>query len=209
VLVIVILPGRVRAPNLVVRKQVAQQFLVSLHSLTSMLATLLDYLVSLTTRGDDMSVDALDARILKLFAAEPRVGVLEASRRLGVARGTVQARLDRLQRDGVVRGWGPDIDTSAIGYPVTAFATLQIEQGSGHTTVAEALARIPEVLEVHTITGAEDLWCRIVARSNADLQRVIDQVVIVRGIQRASTVIALAEQIPHRVLPLVEAATSD
>ncbi len=62
-----------------------------------------------------MAVDALDARILGLFAAEPRVGVLEASRRLGVARGTVQARLDRLQRDGVVRGWGPDIDTSAIG----------------------------------------------------------------------------------------------
>jgi len=154
------------------------------------------------------AVDALDARILDLFAAEPRVGVLEASRRLGVARGTIQARLDRLQRDGVVRGWGPDVDTVAIGYPVTAFATLQIEQGSGHTTVAAALAKIPEVLEVHTITGAEDLWCRIVARSNADLQRVIDQVVIVRGIQRASTVIALAEQIPHRVLPLLHAATS-
>ena len=208
-LVIVILPGRVRAPSLVVRTQVAQQFLVSLVRLFSMLRTLLDYLVSLTTAGGCMSVDALDARILRLFAAEPRVGVLEASRRLGVARGTVQARLDRLQRDGVVRGWGPDIATTAIGYPVTAFATLQIEQGSGHTTVAEALARIPEVLEVHTITGAEDLWCRIVARSNADLQRVIDQVVIVRGIQRASTVIALAEQIPHRVLPLVEAATKN
>jgi DNA-binding Lrp family transcriptional regulator len=69
------------------------------------------------------------------------------------------------------------------------------------------LAAIPEVLEVYTITGAEDLWCRIVARSNADLQRVIDQVVIVRGIQRASTVIALAEQVPHRVLPLLHAAT--
>ena len=43
-----------------------------------------------------MAIDALDARISELFAAEPRVGVLEASRRLGVARGTVQARLDRL-----------------------------------------------------------------------------------------------------------------
>ncbi|WP_328996345.1 Lrp/AsnC family transcriptional regulator [Kribbella sp. NBC_01245] len=156
-----------------------------------------------------MAVDELDARILELFATEPRVGVLEASRRLGVARGTVQARLDRLNRDGVVRGWGPDLNTEAIGYPVTAFATLQIEQGTGHTSVAAALAGIPEVLEVYTITGAEDLWCRIVARSNADLQRVIDQVVVVRGIQRASTVIALAEQIPHRTLPLLRAATSD
>jgi DNA-binding Lrp family transcriptional regulator len=154
------------------------------------------------------AVDELDARIVDLFTAEPRIGVLEASRRLGVARGTVQARLDRLRRDGIVRGWGPDVSTTAIGYPVTAFATLQIEQGTGHTAVAEALTGIPEVLEVYTITGAEDLWCRIVARSNADLQRVIDQVVVVRGIQRASTVIALAEQIPYRILPLLHAATT-
>ena len=153
-------------------------------------------------------IDHLDGRILGLFAAEPRVGVLEASRRLGVARGTVQARLDRLARDGVVRGWGPDISTEAVGYPVTAFATLQIEQGTGHTAPAGALADIPEVLEVHTITGAGDLWCRIVARSNTDLQRVIDSVVAVPGIQRASTVIALAEQVPYRVLPLIEEATS-
>jgi DNA-binding Lrp family transcriptional regulator len=152
-------------------------------------------------------VDRLDGRILELFATEPRVGVLEASRRLGVARGTVQARLDRLVRDGVVRGWGPDINTEAVGYPVTAFATLQIEQGTGHPAPAQALAAIPEVLEVHTITGAGDLWCRIVARSNTDLQRVIDAVVAVPGVQRASTVIALAEQVPHRVLPLIAEAT--
>lgn len=152
-------------------------------------------------------VDRLDGRMLALFAAEPRVGVLEASRRLGVARGTVQARLDRLVRDGVVRGWGPDISTDAVGYPVTAFATLQIEQGTGHTAPARALADIPEVLEVHTITGAGDLWCRIVARSNTDLQRVIDAVVAVPAVQRASTVIALAEQVPYRVLPLIAEAT--
>ncbi len=52
-------------------------------------------------------IDRLDGRILDLFSREPRVGVLEASRRLGVARGTVQARLDRLQRDGIVTSWAP------------------------------------------------------------------------------------------------------
>ena len=61
-------------------------------------------------------VDALDARIVEVFAAEPRVGVLECSRRLGVARGTVQARLDRMTRDGVIRGWGPELDPAAMGY---------------------------------------------------------------------------------------------
>ena len=48
----------------------------------------------------------------------------------------------------------------------------------------------------------------MVARSNADLQRVIDQVVAYEGIVRASTIIALAEQIPYRVLPLVRAAAT-
>ena len=73
-------------------------------------------------------VDALDAGIVEMFAAEPRVGVLECSRRLGVARGTVQARLDRLARDGVIRGWGPEVDPAAMGYAVTAFVTLEIRQ---------------------------------------------------------------------------------
>lgn len=133
--------------------------------------------------------------------------MLEASRRLGVARGTVQARLDRLQTRGVVKGFGPDLDTVALGFRVTAFATLEIRQGRGRD-VAEHLSEIPEVLEVHTITGAGDMLCRIVSRDNVDLQRVIDQVVGYDGIVRTSTVIALSSPVPYRVLPLVESAVS-
>jgi DNA-binding Lrp family transcriptional regulator len=150
-------------------------------------------------------MDDLDATLIRLFAAEPRVGVLEASRRLGVARGTVQARLHRLTEAGVIAGWGPELDPEALGYPVTAFLTLEIKQGAGHETVAGHLATIPEVLEAFTITGAGDMWCRVVARSNNDLQRVIDAVLSDSGIVRSSTVIALATQVPYRVLPLLDA----
>lgn len=152
-------------------------------------------------------IDALDARLVLLLAAEPRIGVLEASRRLGIARGTAQARLDRLQSRGVITGFGPDVDPAALGYGVMGFATLEIRQKGGHDAVAEHLAGIPEVLEAYTITGAADLMCRIVARSNADLQRVIDRLVAYDGIVRTSTVIALATQIPYRVLPLVAQAS--
>jgi DNA-binding Lrp family transcriptional regulator len=152
------------------------------------------------------SVDSLDARLLALLAAEPRIGVLECSRRLRVARGTIQARLDRLAERGVVRGFGPEISPAALGYGVMAFVTLEIRQRYGHDPVAAHLTEIPEVLEAHTITGSGDLLCRIVARSNADLQRVIDLVVSYEGIVRAATIIALAEQIPYRTMPLVAAA---
>jgi DNA-binding Lrp family transcriptional regulator len=154
-------------------------------------------------------MDDLDRRLIELFARDPRVGVLEASRRLGVARGTVQARLDKLESSGVVTGYGPELSPEALGYPVTAFLTLEIRQetaqGGGHDAVGAHLAAIPEVLEAHTITGAGDLMVRVVARSNTDLQRVIDLVLAAPAITRSSTVIALATQVPYRVLPLVGA----
>ena len=156
------------------------------------------------------TIDDLDAAILDIFLTSPRIGVLECSRRLGVARGTVQARLDRLSGSGIIKGWGPELEPAAMGFTVTAFATLEIRQGhptgSGHDAVAAHLASIPEVLEAHTITGAGDVFARVVARSNADLQRVIDRLVDFEGIVRTSTVIALATQIRPRVLPLVHEA---
>jgi len=152
-------------------------------------------------------VDQLDAALIELLAAEPRVGVLEASRRLGVARGTVQARLDRMRERGVITGYGPEVNPAALGYEVTAFITLEIRQAGGHDPVAERLAAIPEVLEVHTITGVGDMLCRVVARSNSDLQRVLDAIVSAEGVVRSSTLISLATQVRYRVLPLVRAAS--
>jgi DNA-binding Lrp family transcriptional regulator len=158
--------------------------------------------------GGAVPVDALDRRLLELLAAEPRIGVLEASRRLAVARGTVQARLDRLERTGVVRGWGPELSSEALGYRVTAFVTLEIRQGGGHDPVGDHLAQIPEVIEAHTITGPGDLWCRVVARSNSDLQRVLDAVVSFPGIERSATMITLATQVEPRMLPLLASAVA-
>jgi DNA-binding Lrp family transcriptional regulator len=152
-------------------------------------------------------IDALDGALLTMLSEDHRPGVLECSRRLGVARGTVQARLDRLRAKGVIRGFAPQLDPAALGYPVTAFATLEISQGQG-ADVRAHLASVPEVLELHTITGQGDMLCRIVARSNADLQRVIDRVVGFDGIVRAATAIALENPVPFRTLPLVGEAAA-
>lgn len=151
-------------------------------------------------------VDELDARIIDLFTEDPHVGVLGASRTLGVARGTVQARLDRLQRRGVIRSFAPHVDPLALGYPVTAFCTLEISQRQGHEPVVAHLAAIPEVLEIHSITGVGDLVVRIVARDNADLGRVIDEIIDDTHVLRANTAICLVTHLEHRTAPLVGAA---
>ena len=148
-------------------------------------------------------LDPLDARLLLLLCDEPRLGVLECSRRLRVARGTVQARLDRMRERGVLHGFPPELDLPSMGYGLTAFAVLEIAQGR-RGEVAERLAAADEVCEVHATTGQGDRFVRMVARSNADLQRVIDEVVAVPGVLRTSTSIALSTPVPLRVRPLLE-----
>ncbi len=152
------------------------------------------------------AIDALDTRLLHLLHADPQIGVLGASRALAVARGTVQSRIDRLLSRGVIITFAPTLDPAAMGYPVAAFCTLQIRQGTGPEPVVRHLTGIPEVLEAHTITGDGDLMLRVVARDNADLQRVIDQVVRHELVERSSTVIALSTKIAPRTQPLVDAA---
>ena len=152
-------------------------------------------------------LDALDGRLIQALAESPRAGVLELARQLGVARGTVQARLDKLRQRGVITGFGPDVDVRAVGYEVLAFTTIEIAQGRLQDVV-DHLRDIPEVLEAHATSGTGDLHCRVVARTNTHLQEVINRILEVQGIDRTTTVIALSDQIPYRVLPLVSSASA-
>lgn len=150
-----------------------------------------------------MAIDELDARLITVFTENPDVGVLGASRILGVARGTVQARLERLEQRGVIRSFAPTLDPAALGFPVTAFCMLEIRQRQGHSPVVDHLKEIPEVLEVHSITGTGDLLVRVVAKDNADLGRVIDTVLDEVHVIRANTAISLVTHLEHRTGPLL------
>ncbi|MDJ0959127.1 MAG: Lrp/AsnC family transcriptional regulator [Acidimicrobiia bacterium] len=151
------------------------------------------------------AIDALDGRIIRQLADEPRIGMLELSRRLGIARGTATARLEKLQRRGVITGFGPEIDLRALGFPVTAFVTIEVSQGQ-LATVTAPLRAVPEVIEAHVIAGQGDLLVRLAARSNDHLMEVLEHILSLPEIDRGATAIALAEQVPLRTMPLVEQA---
>ena len=154
-------------------------------------------------------VDALDARIIAAFTDDPDIGVLGASRSLGVARGTIQARLDRMLERGVIESFAPTLDTAALGFPVMAFCTLEIRQRTGHEKVVQHLSSIPDVLEIHQITGQGDLMIRIVARDNVDLGHVIDAVVDDVHVIRANTAISLRTHLHRRTGPLLARAVTE
>jgi DNA-binding Lrp family transcriptional regulator len=85
---------------------------------------------------------------------------------------------------------------------VLAFTTLAISQGS-HVRVVEHLRSIPEILEIHTVTGSGDLLVRIAARSNDHLHLILQRVVSSPDVNRTETQLALSSTIVRTVADLV------
>ena len=147
-------------------------------------------------------LDSLDRRLIGQLRAAPHSTVSELARVLGCARGTVLTRLRRLEDRRVIVGYGPDIDAAAAGLGVLAFTTLAISQGS-HNRVVAHLRSIPEILEIHTVTGSGDLLVRIVARSNDHLHSILQRVVSSPDVSRTETQLALSSTVLRTTADLV------
>lgn len=153
------------------------------------------------------SVDPLDARILLALDDDPDASILALSRKLGVARNTIQARLRRLG-ESVLGDFGRRVRPAALGYPLLAFVFLELRQ-SGGDEATQALFKLPEVVEIHSTTGDADLLVRVVAKDTTDLYRVTNAMLAIPGVTRSSTAISLVEAMPVRMRSLIEAVAGD
>lgn len=148
-------------------------------------------------------VDATDARLLLALTRSPRATVLALSERLGLSRNTVQARLAGLEARGVLTSFERRIDPAALGYPLTAFVTVQVTQRR-LAEVAAALDGVPEVVEVLGLSGPADLMCQVVARDADDLYRIAGQLLATDGVERTTTSLVMRRLVEHRLAPLLE-----
>ena len=152
------------------------------------------------------AIDATDARLLLALAESPRATVLALAERTGLSRNTVQARLAALDARGVLTSFERRIDPAALGYPLTAFVTVQVTQRM-LAEVAAALREVPEVLEVLGLSGPTDLLVRVVARDADDLYRIAGQLLATDGVERTTTSLAMHTLVDYRVAPLLERIT--
>lgn len=144
------------------------------------------------------TLDAIDRELITALRRSPRASMTELARLVGVARGTVYSRLAQLESTGVITGYGPEIDPARAGLDVLAFCTLEITQGTHDHTIDE-LSEIPEVLEIHTVTGIGDLLCQVVATSNDHLHDVLKKITALPTVQRSQSQLALHTSV-HRTV---------
>ena len=119
------------------------------------------------------SIDALDARILALLAAEGRMALSEVARQVGLSSPSVTDRVRRLESDGVIRGYAAEIDLVRLGYPLMAL--VRVRPVPGRLRDVEALLKqTAECIECDKVTGEDCFVARVVLRSVQHLDQVLE-----------------------------------
>lgn len=144
-------------------------------------------------------MDDADLAIVRELTADGRATLQEIADTLGMRRPTVHARLKRLEQDGVIRGYHADVAPDTIGAGLTALVFVQVSHGKGQDCltacgkVGDALRKIPEVVEYHTLAGEEDAVVKVRAADVRDLERVVmRQISGLPGVERVRTSVVLS-----------------
>jgi DNA-binding Lrp family transcriptional regulator len=139
-------------------------------------------------------VDDTDRRILALLVEDGRRTLDDIARHVSLSAPAVKRRIDRLRRDGALRGFTAVLDHGALGAATEALVELFYAPGTLLDTVAASLARVPEVVEAWSVTGEADAIARVRTKDNADLERLIME------LQRDGTVVRTRSQVVLRAL---------
>lgn len=118
-------------------------------------------------------IDATDLKIMTILQQDARAPVAEIARQVGMVSSAVHARLRKLEEAGVIVGYEPRLEPAALGFGLTAFVFVASDDRPGHLETADALALLPEVQEVHHITGEDCFLLKVRVRDMNDLARLM------------------------------------
>lgn len=138
-----------------------------------------------------MRLTATDEQLLSILREDARAPTAEIARRLQLSRTTVQSRMQRLEREGVIRGYtvrvGEDVERDRVRAHI--LITVLPKQTPA---VVRALHAVPEVRSLHSVSGTHDLVALIVAEGVQDIDALTDRVGAMDGVERTTTSIILS-----------------
>lgn len=136
-------------------------------------------------------MDSLDRRLLALLRENARVSIASLAKELGVARGTVQNRLSRLERDGTVVGYSVRLKPQVEEHRIRALMTIAVE-GNRIDAVIAALRGDPAVGALHSTNGRWDIVAELRADSLASFDQVLGRIRQLEGISSTETSLLLS-----------------
>jgi len=149
--------------------------------------------LSLTKLENGAILDPIDRKLLSLIQDNAKLSQAELAKAVGLTAPSVNERIRKLERSGVIRGYVALLDERKLGHDITAFVEIFIEHPKFESGFIEAVGDMDEVLECHHITGEFSLLLKVRVRDMQAFRKLlIEKLNTVRGVRQTRTLIVLA-----------------
>jgi len=148
----------------------------------------------------NVSLDAIDRKILKFLIKNARMPFLEIARECGISGAAIHQRIRKLTEAGVILGSRLIVDPKMLGFDVCAHIGISLKDPMLLQQTMEKLKEIPEIVECHFITGDWTILAKIYCLDNEHLMRTIfDGILRIPGVATTQTNISLQEAFQRQV----------
>ena len=145
--------------------------------------------------SSNYQIDNIDLKILNVLSKNAKMPYTEVAKKVFVSGGTVHVRMRKLEKMGVVRGTKLDIDYDKLGYNISSYMGIYLEKSFLYKETVKSLKKIPEIVEIHAITGQYTIFIKIICKDTSHFRNFLDTVHKVKGITRTETLMSFEETI--------------
>lgn len=157
--------------------------------------------------GPERALDAIDRRLLSALADRTDRSYADLGAEIGLSAPAAHERVKRLRAAGVLREAGARVDPAAIGKPLLAFVHVDT-RGWGKSPAMLALSELPELEEIHSVTGDACLILKVRTASTADLEGLLARIYALPGVRGTRTYVALSTYLERTTRPETTAGLS-
>lgn len=145
--------------------------------------------------SSNYQIDNIDLKILNVLSKNAKMPYTEVAKKVFVSGGTVHVRMRKLEKMGVVRGTKLDIDYDKLGYNISCYMGIYLEKSFLYKETVKFLKKIPEIIEIHAITGQYTIFIKIICKDTSHFRNFLDTIHKVKGITRTETFMSFEETI--------------
>ncbi len=146
---------------------------------------------------DPITLDETDMALLRALSADSRQSQRALSREVNMSAPAVAERVARMERLGVIKGYGVEVDWDRLGFDVVVYMPITLESGGDLGPTLEAFRQIPELEELTVITGQYDLLARFRLSNHAHLRELLmDRLWQIPNVLRIETMLSLGNLLP-------------
>jgi len=135
-------------------------------------------------------IDDIDREILRMLQKDGRMSLSKIAKKLNLSEATIHLRVKKLREKGVLKGFVADIDAEKVGKRVLAFVLVKIDTKRYPKTLKK-IAEIPDIYEVHDITGEYSALLKVRVRDKDELAKLLDSIGELEGVQDTYTMYVL------------------